>query len=428
MSILSDIPGKDKAHGYALKDLRAQIDPMLAQGPEARLIMTHSADVLAANSAGEKLIHAFNSLDDIKRKSITQWLAGNTAKDFELKLPLADASTVYVLHAIRLDIGQLAPLFLIIARQPNLSSHLIQALSQSRALYKDIVQTIPGLVWETRADGCFSFISGEDVPGIDIAAMVDMPPAQAFDVSPQAADPVFLTTQPSKSVDFWFTAPDGERRCLSVSAKPILSKGGLWMGARGIALDVTTDRHEADAADAASQQMISAAISDELTGLLNRRGFHDRLEKVCGQIRAADAGGYLALIDLDKFKQLNDTHGHQKGDDALVAVGQLLLRHTRREDIAGRLGGDEFILWIDNANEEGVHRICQNLINSMPALCEDIDLPGFGLGMSIGVTRLKPGEDTPDTLIERADRTMYAVKNAGRGAYLFDDAEADTWA
>lgn len=428
MTLLVDIPSGKEAGPFGLDDLRARLAPMLADGTEARLVTTHNADVLAANAPAQPLLGAFKALSAAVRRPIIAWLVSASATDFEIKLPIDGQNTAYVLHAIKLDIGHDAPLFLIVARQPNLSSHLIQALSQSRALYKDIVETIPGLVWETRADGCFSFISGSAIPGLEHTTMVDETPASALGIPEGLAAPVFLSQDTLHAVDLWVNTVDGDRRCLSVSAKPLRSKGGIWLGARGIALDVTNDRLESDAADHASQRMINTAQTDDLTQLFNRRGFYKRLEKICTQIRSADKGGYLAVLDLDRFKLLNDTHGHQKGDEALQAVAKLLDRHTRREDVAARLGGDEFTLWIDNAMEEGVHRICQNLIHSMPALCEDIGLPGFGLSMSIGVTKLRPGQDTAETIMQRADKTMYAVKNAGRSAYLFDDTEADTWA
>lgn len=425
MSDLTDVSRAPSARSGKLARLKARLEPMLAEGPEARLILTSSGDILSANAAGTALRDPLTALNISGRQALITWLNARLSEELEIKLALDGSETSYVLHKVRLEGDESTSLFLIIARRPNLSGHLIQALSQSRALYKDIVHAIPGIVWETKADGYFSFVGGADVAGIDQTKLIDASPADAFKVPSEIADSVFCSPVPVQSVDMWIEGQDGARVCLSVSAKPVLSKEGDMLGARGIALDVTADRIESDAVDAASLEMMDAAERDGLTGLLNRRGFFARLEKLCGQIRAADNGGYLAMIDLDKFKQLNDTHGHAKGDAALVAVGDLLLRHTRREDIAGRLGGDEFILWIDSAHQESLHRICENLLVSMPALCSDIGLDGFGLNMSIGVTQLRPGRDTANTLTERADKIMYAVKENGRGDYLFEDGDID---
>jgi len=410
----------------ALEDARARLAPMLESATEARLILTQSAEIACANAVAADLIDGFCDIDADMRAKLRHWLLDAAKPEFEIKLPFGGKLTAFALHKIKLDLvtgaSEAAPLFLILARQPNLSGHLIQALSQSRALYKDIAQTIPGLLWETRADGTFSFIGGTEILGIDQSTLVDTAAHEAFSIPAEMAEMVFSSRDSVHSVDIWVKTEIG-RRCLSISATPTLSKAGVWVGARGIAMDVTADRLASDAADTASQQMITAAQTDGLTGLLNRRGFEDSLEKICGKIRAADSGGFLALIDLDKFKQLNDTHGHQKGDEALVYVADVLEQHTRRGDVCARLGGDEFIIWIDDASKDGVHRICNSLIGAMPQLCIDMGLPGFGLSMSIGVTQLRPGRDTAESLVERADKTMYRVKNSGRGAYLFSDDE-----
>lgn len=424
MSNLTDISRAPSTEPAIAAGLQARLEPMLAEGSEARLILTSSGDVLSANEAGTALRRPFAALGLSGRQALLTWLGARTSEELEIKLGIDGNVTAYVLHKVRLDGDDGAPLFLLIARKPNLSGHVIQALSQSRALYKDIVHAIPGLVWETKADGCFSFVGGADVSGLDQARLIDAAPADAFKLPEDMADSIFCSPVPVQSVDLWVEGDGGRRLCLSVSGKPVMSKAGDMLGARGIALDVTADRVESEAVDAASLEMIEAAERDGLTGLLNRRGFFARLEKLCGQLRAADSGGYLAMIDLDEFKRLNDAHGHSKGDAALVAIGQLLLRHTRREDIAGRLGGDEFMLWIDSAHQESLHRICENLLVSMPGLCADIGLDGFGLNLSIGVTQLRPGRDTASTLAERADKIMYAVKANGRGNYIFDDGEA----
>ncbi|MEM9880934.1 MAG: GGDEF domain-containing protein [Pseudomonadota bacterium] len=412
-----------------MEDLRARLTPMLRSDKQARLIVNRNADIVCTNRAGNALIAGWQNLPKDAKTALLHWLYDAASDAYEIKLEAhqtldAQAPNTFALCKTELHIDDGDQLFLVIARQPNLNAHLIQALSQSRALYKDIAQAIPGLLWETRSDGRFSFIGGAEMTGIEHSELVDVMPHEAFDVPADVARSMFSAEADVQSVDLWVTTYAG-RRCLSVSAKPTLSKTGMWVGARGIALDVTADRLESDAADTASQQMLSEAQTDALTGLLNRRGFEQQLEKICGQIRAADAGGYLALIDLDKFKQLNDTHGHQKGDEALVLVAELLDRHTRRGDLCARLGGDEFIIWIDDASTDGAQRICQSLIASMPELCVDMGLKDFGLGMSIGVTQLRPGRDTAMSLVERADQTMYKVKKSGRGAYLFGDEEAD---
>lgn len=425
MTLHVDLPHALKVGNASIGHLRACLAAMLENGPEARLIATRTADVLGSNEAGAALTPAFQSLDAAVRSAVTAWLVTPQAKDLEIRLPIEGKLASYVLHKVPLELDDSNALYLVIARQPNLSGHLIQALSQSRALYKDIAESVPGIIWETRGDGRFSFVGGQHIPGLDQNTLAQEAPAHALGIPADMAEMIFLSAEPVQSVDVWVSTDDGERRCLCVSAKPVLSKAGAWVGARGIALDVTAERLDSDAVDAASRTIMNKAETDALTGLLNRRGFEDRLGKICRQVRSADAGGYLALIDLDKFKQLNDTHGHKAGDAALKEVATLLKHHIRREDIVGRLGGDEFVVWIDDARAEGMHRVCQSLLSDMPEVCDMIDLPGFGLGMSIGITRFRPGQDTLQSLMERADKTMYCVKASGRGTYRFDGEGAD---
>ncbi|MEO0413153.1 MAG: sensor domain-containing diguanylate cyclase [Pseudomonadota bacterium] len=402
----------------ALESARAALLP---PSREARVIVGASGELAAFNAAGETLAPELLALESALSEDFREWLEEEDAGEFGLRIGRGEAAQSYMAQKVSIAHIGAGAYWLLILRQPKLSGSLIQALSQSRALYKDIVQTVPGLVWETRACGTFNFVSGKQLGALVHGDMVGKAPADCLSMPDAMAAETFCAQVPVRSVDVWVSPPGGARLCLSVSARPVFDGQGVWQGARGVALDVTAERLDGEALDDASALLQKSAITDSLTGLLNRRGFEERMSKVCRQLRAADKGGYLALIDLDKFKALNDTQGHHVGDAALIAVGQLLTQHSRKNDLAARLGGDEFALWMDACSRAGAERVCEALQDAMPGLCADLALPGFGLSLSIGVTAFQPGRDDLEGMLKRADGAMYAVKDGGRAHHKFDD-------
>lgn len=415
------------AAGDGLAALPAAIaqacDTLLSPNDDLRFIVNGAGNPCAASNAGSGLLGAFASLNEDVVDELCEWLRHDVSGEFGLRLTTScdDPAQSYMAQKVALDHFGVPGFWLVLLRKPKLSGSLIHALSQSRALYKDIVHTVPGLVWETARGGAFNFVSGRPLGGLRHGDLVGETPATALAIPEQTAMDVFCCDVPVNSIDVWVSSPKGDKLCLSVSAKPVIDNKGVWQGARGIALDVTAERLDGEALDEASAMLQKNAITDSLTGLYNRRGFEERLNKVCRQLRSADKGGFLALIDLDKFKQLNDTQGHHVGDAALIAVGQMLETHSRSNDVAARLGGDEFALWMDACSQDGAQRVCEAMQSAMPRLCDDLALPGFGLSLSIGVTAFRPGRDDLEAMLKRADALMYAVKRAGRGHHNFDE-------
>jgi len=158
--------------------------------------------------------------------------------------------------------------------------------------------------------------------------------------------------------------------------------------------------------------------TDTLTGLLNRRAFTAELDS---RINRSDSGtaGSLFYVDLDNFKPVNDILGHRKGDEALIAVAEMLVRSTRPGDLVARLGGDEFALWLDRTDEGAAQQRATELLNGASCLQAYSGDPVRPLGVSIGVAVSHPGvtEDL-DGLMARADAAMYEVKHRGKAGYF----------
>ncbi len=156
---------------------------------------------------------------------------------------------------------------------------------------------------------------------------------------------------------------------------------------------------------------------DELTGLLNRRGFFEIFSKETDRAaRGHSKGGLLIVIDLDNFKVINDTYGHQAGDAALRMVASTLERNSRVMDSCARLGGDEFVLLLGNTEREKSLVRAQNLIkqlNSLSLVWYGAEIP---VRASLGLKDYS-GTDKAEEIFGAADEKLYAQKRTNKGIY-----------
>ena len=165
----------------------------------------------------------------------------------------------------------------------------------------------------------------------------------------------------------------------------------------------------------ATATLLRQVTTDPLTGLGNRRRMRERLEAFGSNGRFGRTISII-LFDLDHFKQINDTLGHDVGDQCLVFLGELLKSHLRNEDCAVRLGGDEFVVMLpglEHRDAQAVARRIESLFAAMPWAHALLPRPG----VSFGVSSITSGETVdPDELLRRADRAMYAAKLSHRAA------------
>lgn len=159
------------------------------------------------------------------------------------------------------------------------------------------------------------------------------------------------------------------------------------------------------------EQLDRLAHQDSLIDLPNRRGFMRALERLIDRVRRYDEKAAMLYVDLDGLKAINDTFGHQAGDQALIQVARLLSGGSRKSDVVARLGGDEFGILLGHADEDSAHETATRLVD-MIAGCEFIHggdaLP---LSVAIGVGMIDGG-DTPEMVMARADEEMYRRKVA----------------
>jgi diguanylate cyclase (GGDEF)-like protein/PAS domain S-box-containing protein len=155
---------------------------------------------------------------------------------------------------------------------------------------------------------------------------------------------------------------------------------------------------------------------DSLTGLFNRRTFLERLAEMLGWREFGPSA--LLYVDLDNFKAVNDRLGHKQGDAVLCAVAELIKSNIRPGDLPGRMGGDEFVIWLARSAEEQAESVAHRLLAGIEALRHLSAGKDRPLGFSIGIAvhRLGSGEGVA-ALIDRADTAMYAAKTQGKGRY-----------
>ena len=161
------------------------------------------------------------------------------------------------------------------------------------------------------------------------------------------------------------------------------------------------------------QQERELARTDSLTGLANRRMFDDALHRAASRNRRDGSPAAVGLLDLDHFKQLNDTRGHATGDDALRAAAAALKSVIRAGDVAARLGGDEFAILFHDCDETAANAAAARVRDAMAAA-----LASFGLrelGVTAGLACFVRLPDRTDSILAEADRALYEAKGAGKG-------------
>ena len=202
-------------------------------------------------------------------------------------------------------------------------------------------------------------------------------------------------------------------RWWSISGRPVIDEAGRFQGFIGSGADLTEKRR-------AEAEITRLALFDGLTGLANRQRMRASLDQTLQQSGGAPyRPTTLFLLDLDRFKAVNDTLGHQVGDDLLKQVAQRLLRAVGDGGLVGRLGGDEFQVILPGEND--VDRLSELAREIIASLSHPYSIGGhaISIGCSIGVAIAPLDGRDSETLIRNADLALYAAKGEGRGVHRF---------
>jgi diguanylate cyclase (GGDEF)-like protein/PAS domain S-box-containing protein len=297
------------------------------------------------------------------------------------------------------------------------------ALQQSEARLANLLSLSADWIWEQDANLAFTYLSDgfEAVAGIAPALLIgrQRDASLAFDAAPAAVqvyEACLIQRVAFHDFNYVFTRPDGVKRHIRISGEPVFDEAGEFQGYRGVGRDVTLTAQ----AEAKVREM---ARYDSLTGLPNRNLFLSELDRAIARSKRHGNEFGLCFIDLDRFKTVNDTLGHEAGDELLKTTAARLRSAVRENDLVARLGGDEFVVLLESSVSVGdLNAVAQKLLT---ALGEPVDISGntFLVTGSIGIA-LYPGDgEDCVTLLRRADAAMYLAKEKGKNNVQFYTAE-----
>jgi diguanylate cyclase (GGDEF)-like protein/PAS domain S-box-containing protein len=211
---------------------------------------------------------------------------------------------------------------------------------------------------------------------------------------------------------------------LSGGSRWVRARGAAVRGAEGAPIEWVGVLEDIDERRQAQARIAHIAHHDALTGLPNRVTFHARLEEAIA-LAAGGRIGALLYVDLDRFKEVNDTLGHPIGDALLVAVTERLKGLLRENDVVARLGGDEFaIVQSDVLEPTDISALAVRLVETLSEPYE-ILTHRIAIGASVGIAFISSHEDEPDRILKNADMALYRAKTEGRGAYRFFEPEME---
>ncbi|MBD5633981.1 MAG: GGDEF domain-containing protein, partial [Candidatus Eremiobacteraeota bacterium] len=227
-----------------------------------------------------------------------------------------------------------------------------------------------------------------------------------------------LERAPADEAEWKFVRRDGSRFDAHVTLSALTTEAGSTVGLVMIVSDVTERKRN-------EERISHLAYHDALTGLPTRNLFHDRLAVALARARRNDRKVAILMLDLDRFKDVNDRMGHQAGDRLLAHVAACLRRCVRSSDTVARVGGDEFVLVLDDLHGKSeAESVAEKLLRELRAPLE------FGArtilpSASVGISLYPDDGDNAEDLLQHADAAMYRAKAGGRNAHrTFDRAMA----
>ena len=294
-----------------------------------------------------------------------------------------------------------------------------RAQLRAEEILHDFEQTGQGWFWETDRRGQLVYVSPPigDLLGCKSAKLHGRPLSELFIPDPLGQEnertlAFHLSARSAFSELALRAATRGEERWWSVNGRPLYDTFGNFVGFRGSGNDLTEKRRSAENAS-------RLAHYDSLTGLANRLQMAQTLEKILAAPNIDHRACTVFLLDLDRFKQVNDTMGHPAGDYLLTQVASRLERAVGEHGRVGRLGGDEFKVVLPGRHRrEDLAQLAKQLIRD---LSEPYSIDGHRvmIGASIGIAFSPDDGVTSEAIIRNADLALYAAKDGGRGRHHF---------
>ncbi|MCA3028013.1 MAG: EAL domain-containing protein [Rhodocyclaceae bacterium] len=293
------------------------------------------------------------------------------------------------------------------------------ALAESEQRLRSLLNMSADWYWEQDTNYRFTRISSGMMRATGIApepqygkARWEIPylgiPAEQMEAHRQRVE----AHQPFRNFEYAYALPGRDVVWVSVSGEPIFDAGRVFIGYRGVGTNITEKKQ-------IESQVRELAEIDYLTGLPNRMLLGARFEFAVRQASRNNEGLALLFVDLDRFKVINDTLGHQVGDRILVESATRLLGATRSTDTVARLGGDEFVILLPGATAENdIANLADTLVHAM-SQPHDIDGHELTITSSIGIALWPTDGGDLTALLKHADVAMLHAKSIGRNQYSF---------
>jgi len=282
-------------------------------------------------------------------------------------------------------------------------------------LYKAIIDYSNAIIGVKDLDGKYLFINKElsQVFNIDLHNFLNQTDYDFFEhhiaKALREADQSVIDSRDVITVEEKLYVGDNLRNYLSLKF-PIFHDDGTLFATGIIATDIT-ERKEYEA------KINNLAHTDQLTQLSNRRHYYQRFDDAINLAERENKKLALLMIDLDKFKFINDNHGHQVGDIVLQQAASIFKKTSRKTDVVARLGGDEFaIILVHPANKEEITLVAQRIINAIKKPMK-IDGNTIQIGASIGIAVFPDDDKSRDELIKKSDSALYEAKEDGRSTF-----------
>ena len=293
------------------------------------------------------------------------------------------------------------------------------ALKDSEARFRDLTELSSDWYWEQDEHFRFTEMSSAIVSKAGITASEhvgksrwELPGIELSQAEWDRHIDLLNAHQSFEGFTYRRVGPNGGMRYFDISGRPIFDAQGIFKGYRGVGKDVTD-------AKAVEERVQYLAYHDALTGLPNRASFGLMLNHAIARAHRDGSGFAILFIDLDGFKQVNDTFGHEAGDALLRDVGIRLKSCVRQNDIVARLGGDEFLVLLENVSEpQQAAIVTEKILLQIAGTTQPTGSPSQ-VTASIGISFYPRDGKDEKTLMKNADGAMYRVKQRGKNDFEF---------
>jgi diguanylate cyclase (GGDEF)-like protein/PAS domain S-box-containing protein len=319
-----------------------------------------------------------------------------------------------------------------------------QALRDSESRFRNLVETTSDWIWEIDEHCVYTYASPriKDILGYEPDEVIGKTPFALMD-SPEAARVSALFAklvaklQPIVNLQNTNRHKDGHSVVLETSGVPVIGADGRFCGYRGIDRDISERKRVENALVESECRLRQLADFDELTKLPNRRLLFDRIGRAMLASKRSGCYGALMFLDLDNFKPLNDTYGHDVGDLLLIEVARRINSCVREVDTVARFGGDEFVVMLSELDVDKAQSCAQASVvaEKIRAILAEPYVLTFPIGndalktvthhctSSIGVVLFINHDASSGDILKWADRAMYQAKENGRNTVYFIETE-----